>query len=352
MNFFSGIMMSQDKVAVVILNWNGAKMLRDFLPSVVCYSQSMAQVVVADNGSTDESAEVVAKEFPEVLWLPLDKNYGFAEGYNRALAQLETDYFVLLNSDVEVTEGWLSPLVDYMESHPGIAACQPKLMSWYHRKQFEYAGGAGGFIDYLGYPFCRGRVMGCVEDDRGQYDQVCSLFWATGAALMIRRADWISSGGLDGGFFAHMEEIDLCWRLRARGRGIVCVPSSRVYHLGAATLKRENPRKTYLNFRNNLLMIYKNASDTDLHKVLRWRWILDNVAALKFLLTGDLKNACAVVKARRDFHKLVPQYQQKRAENLAKTSLSTIPECMTKSLLLAYYLKGKRTFSALYASEK
>lgn len=344
--------MSPKKVAVVILNWNGAKMLCDFLPSVVRYSQPQVQVVVADNGSTDNSAEVVADRFPEVVWLQLDRNYGFAEGYNRALAQLEADYFVLLNSDVEVTEGWLSPLVDYMDTHPEVAACQPKLMSWHHKQQFEYAGGAGGFIDYLGYPFCRGRIMGCVEEDHGQYDQVCSIFWATGAALMIRRTDWISAGGLDGGFFAHMEEIDLCWRLRARGRGIVCIPESRVYHLGAATLKRENPRKTYLNFRNNLLMIYKNIPDKDLHKVLRWRGILDHVAMLKFLLSGDLKNARAVVNARRDFHKLMPEYLNKRVENMKKTSLTTIPECMTKSLLLAYYLKGKRTFSALYAREK
>lgn len=344
--------MSQNKVAVVILNWNGAKMLRDFLPSVVRYSQPLAQVVVADNGSTDESAEVVTRQFPEVLWLPLDKNYGFAEGYNRALAQLEAEYFVLLNSDVEVTDGWLSPLVEYMDAHPEVAACQPKLMSWHNRQQFEYAGGAGGFIDYLGYPFCRGRIMGSVEEDHGQYNQVCSIFWATGAAFMIRRTDWLSVGGLDGGFFAHMEEIDLCWRLRARGRGIVCIPSSQVYHVGGATLKRENPRKTYLNFRNNLLMIYKNATEKDVHTVLRWRWALDNVAMLKFLLTGDWKNAQAVVRARKDFHKLIPEYQKKRKENMDKACLSSIPECMHQSLLAAYYLKGKKTFSALFAGRK
>ncbi len=343
--------MKVPKVAVVILNWNGEAMLRQFLPSVVQYSTE-GTVVVADNGSDDGSARWVTQNCPSVIWLPLDRNYGFAEGYNRALSRLDAEYFVLLNSDVEVTEGWLVPLLTYMDAHPEVAACQPKLLSWHHRDRFEYAGGAGGFMDYLGYPFCRGRVMNSVETDSGQYDAPCSVFWATGAALMIRRSDWLEAGGLDGSFFAHMEEIDLCWRLRSRGRKIVCIPASRVYHVGGATLHRENPRKTFLNFRNNLLMIYKNVPEPSLQRVMRLRSLLDYVAMIKFLLTGDVKNARAVWQARQAFRRLKPDYCAVRAENMKKRSVSHIPECMTKSLVLSYYLRRERTFTALMADKR
>ena len=247
------------KISHVILNWNGSEMLRTFLPSVVEFSQQdEVEICVADNGSTDDSVEVVRREFPQVRLIELASNYGFADGYNRALQQVDAEYVVLLNSDVEVTPHWLVPLMKYMDHHPEVAACQPKIRSYRQRGMFEYAGAAGGYIDRYGYPFCRGRILDKVEKDGGQYDSVESVFWATGAALFIRLKDYREAGGLDGRFFAHMEEIDLCWRLRARGRGIVCIPQSEVYHVGGATLAKENPRKTFLNFRNNLLMLYKN----------------------------------------------------------------------------------------------
>ena len=261
-----------DKIAVVILNWNGCDMLRSFLPSVVRFSEVDGAVVyVADNGSTDASVAMLRREFPSVHLILLEENHGFADGYNLALKQVEAEYVVLLNSDVEVTEHWLVPLAEYMDAYPETAACQPKIRSWRNKGQFEYAGAAGGFIDRYGYPFCRGRIMGVVEEDKGQYDTVIPIFWATGAALFIRLADYREAGGLDGRFFAHMEEIDLCWRLRARGRQLACIPQSVVFHVGGATLKKENPRKTFLNFRNNLVMLYKNLPQEDLASVMRVR---------------------------------------------------------------------------------
>ena len=337
-----------DKVAVVILNWNGCGMLRRFLPGVVCHTEADGGVVwLADNGSTDDSVEMVSREFPSVRLIRLEENFGFAEGYNRALAQLEAEYIVLLNSDVEVTEHWLRPLVDYMDAHPEVAACQPKLLSHRHRNCFEYAGASGGFIDRYGYPFCRGRVMGVVEEDRGQYDKVVPVFWASGAALFIRRKDYWEAGGLDGQFFAHMEEIDLCWRLRARGRGLVCISQSVVYHVGAATLKRENPHKTFLNFRNNLLMLYKNLPQEELASVMRVRTLLDYLAVLNFLLHFQWSNVKAVLRARRAFHALKDSYAQIRAENMRRAVLDDIPERTTFSLLWAFYGKGKRRFTEL-----
>ena len=290
------------KLSVVILNWNGAEMLRTFLPSVVEYSAlDGVEICVADNGSTDESCQVVETEFPTVRLIRLGDNYGFAEGYNRALAQIASEYYLLLNSDVEVTQGWLSPLLDYMETHPEVAACQPKVLSQRDKQMFEYAGACGGFIDRYGYPYCRGRILGTVEKDCGQYNEVASLFWATGAALMVRSKDFQEVGGLDAAFFAHMEEIDFCWRLRSRGRGIVCIPQSTVFHVGAATLKKENPRKTYLNFRNNLLMLYKNLPESELRFVMCVRSVLDCVAAFQYLVKGDTANWRAVWKARHDY---------------------------------------------------
>src|SRR5574344_438895 len=261
-----------EKIAVVILNWNGAAMLRQFLPSVIRNSPEAA-VYVADNGSTDNSVEMLRNDFPTVRLVLLDKNYGFAGGYNNALKQIEATYYLLLNSDVEATPGWLVPMLDYMDAHVEVAACQPKLLSQKTKSVFEYAGASGGYIDRYGSPFCRGRVMGSVEEDRGQYDNIVPLFWATGASLLVRSVDYNSVGGLDDRFFAHMEEIDLCWRLRSRGRAIVCIPQSVAYHVGAATLKKENPKKTYLNFRNNLLMLYKNLPENELDKVMAVRQI-------------------------------------------------------------------------------
>ena len=321
-------------------------MLRAFLPSVVDYSPE-AEVIVADNCSTDASAQVMREEFPAVRYIQLEKNYGFADGYNRALAQVEAEYFLLLNSDVEVTQGWLAPMLEYMESHPGVAACQPKLLSYKNKKEFEYAGACGGFIDKYGYPYCRGRIFDTVEEDKGQYDSVAELFWATGAALMIRAEDYRAAGGLDGTFFAHMEEIDLCWRLRSRGRGIVCIPQSCVYHVGGATLNKSNPRKTYLNFRNNLLMLYKNLPENELRHVMFVRALLDYVAAFKSLLSGDAAGCRAVLQARRDFRRIKHDYSDLRRENLEKSVEADVKERTSFSILWKYYAGGRRLFSEL-----
>lgn len=334
------------QTAVVILNYNGAGMLRRFLPSVIEYSHE-ASIYVADNGSSDESCDVVRNEFPAVKLMVLDHNYGFAEGYNRALAQVDEEYAVLLNSDVEVTRGWLSPMTQFLDSNPEVAACQPKLLSFKQKDFFEYAGAAGGFIDKWGYTFCRGRIFNTVERDSGQYDDTTDVFWATGAALMIRNEVYKNNGGLDGRFFAHMEEIDLCWRLRSRGYRIACVPQSHVYHVGGATLKKENPQKTYLNFRNNLLMIYKNAPDCQLKKIMLFRKVFDNVAALKFLASGDYAAFKAVRKARRDFKAMRAGYDKARAKNMKLTVTTRIPEVLKSSILYKYYLGFKHTYSSL-----
>lgn len=342
-------MIITNKIAVVILNWNGLEMMRRFLPSVVACSQDDGLVIVADNGSTDNSLSMLAEEFPTVVRLPLAQNYGFAEGYNRALAEIDAPYYLLLNSDVEVSEGWLRPLLIYMESHPNVAACQPKLLSQTDKSKFEYAGACGGYLDRYGYPFCRGRIFGDVESDHAQYDTETSLLWATGAALLVRANDWNESGGLDARFFAHMEEIDLCWRLRSRGRKIACVPSSVVYHVGGGTLEAGNPRKTFLNFRNNLLMLYKNLPTDELTSVMRVRALLDWVAAMKFLLTSDLPNFKAVLRARKEYKMMRPNFEEDRKRNLSLSveGGKNIPERIAHSILFLYYLKGIKRFSQL-----
>lgn len=333
-------------VAVVILNWNGADMLRRFLPSVLRFS-SCADVVVADNASTDESLAFLSANYPAVRCIRLDKNYGFADGYNHALRQLDYPYYVLLNSDVEVTEGWLHILFSYMQSHPDVAACQPKLRCQWSPSEFEYAGAAGGYVDALGYPYCRGRLMDTVETDEGQYDEVASVLWATGAALMVRASDYWEAGGLDGRFFAHQEEIDLCWRLRSRGRGVVCVPQSVVYHLGGGTLPKDNPHKTFLNFRNNLLLLYKNLPESRLRPVMRWRFWLDALASLKFLLTLQWGSFCAVWKGRKAFYQMRHLFEPDRRVNLSKAVMVSVPEQSSFSLLWCYYVKGIRKWSDL-----
>lgn len=335
------------KIAIVILNYNGAAMLRRFLPSVIAGSGTDVEVIVADNASTDESLAVLYSEFPSVPLIKLEKNWGFAEGYNRALQNVDADYFLLLNSDVEVTDGWINPLLSTMEADRTIAACQPKLLDYKRKTHFEYAGASGGFIDRYGYPYCRGRIFDTVEEDRGQYNEPCDIFWATGAALMIRAEDFRSVGGLDGTFFAHMEEIDLCWRLRSRGRRIVCVPESVVYHVGGATLNYSNPRKTFLNFRNNLLMLYKNLPQRELASVMRVRCVLDYVAALKFLLTGCIGDFKAVINARREFKRIKSEYAAKRDENLAATLTEYIPERSRFSILWRYYACRCKHFAKL-----
>ena len=330
-------------ISVVILNWNGSAMLQRFLPSVIRYSEE-AEIIVADNGSTDHSIDLLQEKFPSVRILPFRENYGFAEGYNRAIQQIETPYVLLLNDDVEVTPHWLQPLLAFMNHHPEVAACQPKILSETHRELFEYAGACGGFIDHLGYPYCRGRIFNHVEKDRGQYDQVCPIFWATGAALLVRTDVFRKEGGLDKRFFAHMEEIDFCWRLRSRNYGIYCIPQSTVYHVGGGTLPKSHPRKTFLNFRNNLLMLYKNLPEERLNSTLRIRYFLDLVAALKMLLSGQVKESMAIVKALRTFFKIRHDFYRERKENLQKQQLKDIPEMRNESLLVAFYLKKKKKF--------
>jgi GT2 family glycosyltransferase len=336
------------KTAVVILNWNGSEMMRKFLPSVIEYSAGEdREVVVADNASTDDSLDMLAKKFPNIRRIMLDENYGFAEGYNLALAQVDAEYYVLLNSDVEVTPHWLDPLEAYLDEHTDVAACQPKMRSWHHREYFEYAGACGGYLDRYGYPFCRGRIMDTVEMDKGQYDTVADVLWASGAALFIRSIDYKMSGGLDARFFAHMEEIDLCWRLRCRGSRIVCIPQSVVYHVGAATLKRENPMKTFLNFRNNLIMLYKNLPADEIRSVMVIRRMLDYVAALSFICKGQFSNAWTIWRARRQYRHMRSLYKEVRRENLKKKSGLDIAERFKSSILVQYYLKGKKHFSQL-----
>ena len=334
------------RIAIVILNWNGADMMRRFLPSVVENSPE-ADVVVVDNGSTDDSLQYLETEMPQVRVIRLDMNYGFAEGYHRGLREVEAEYCLLLNSDVEVREGWLRPMLTYMDAHPEVAACQPKLLCQWAPDMFEYAGASGGYIDAYGYPYCRGRLFGTVEKDEGQYDDVASILWATGAALMIRSCDYWEVGGLDGRFFAHQEEIDLCWRLRSRGRGIVVVPQSVAYHLGGGTLPQGNPHKDYLNFRNNLLLLYKNLPDNRLRPVFRMRFCLDMLASLRFILRRQWGSFCAVWRARRDFRKMRPDFEKDRQENLRQTVLSPVPEQSSFSLLWQYYVKGQKTFDKL-----
>ncbi len=337
-----------DKVAIVILNWNGARMLEKYLPSVVRYSREEAAIYVADNASTDDSIELLEREYPEVKLIRLDRNWGFSEGYNRALAQVDAEYYMLLNSDVEVTHHWLTPLVEQLDSHPDIAACQPKLLSVFDHYCFEYAGACGGFIDRYGYPFCRGRIFQTVERDNGQYDYVDDVLWATGAALLIRAREYNKVGGLDGRFFAHNEEIDLCWRLRILGRRIVCVPDSQVYHVGGGTLPKVNPMKTFYNFRNNLTMLYKCLPDSELRHVMTVRWFLDYLAAWEMLLlehnVGEFR---AVYRARKAFRRWKHDFDDDRRSIQQSRIAQNIPEQRPFMLLWQYYAKGKKRFSDL-----
>ena len=336
------------KVAIVILNWNGQKMLAKFLPNVIEYSRQDAEIWVADNSSSDGSMHLLETQFPQVKTIVLEQNFGFAEGYNRALRQIEADYYVLLNSDVEVSHHWLTPLIEFMDSHPQVAACQPKLLAEYDKDSFEYAGACGGFLDKYGYPFCRGRIFGMVERDNGQYDYQQEILWATGACMMIRSADYWKAGGLDGRFFAHNEEIDICWRLRLMGRKIYCIPESEVYHVGGGTLPKSNPMKTFLNFRNNLTMLYKNLSDKELSHVMRVRWFLDYLAAFEMLLLqrnwGDFK---AVFKARKAFKEWRSSFDEERKRIQAQRVEEEIPQIFQTSILWQYYAKGVKNFKDL-----
>ena len=337
--------------SVIILNWNGEAMLRRFLPNVITNTQRTdVEIVVADNGSTDGSLAYLRTEPVRVI--ELGENFGFAEGYNRAIAQVDSDYVVLLNSDVEVTPCWLDTLLKYARTHEEVVALQPKVLSWYSKQdvlvgktqkvRFEHAGAAGGMIDCLGYPYCYGRLLTNLEEDNGQYDTPTPIFWASGACMFIRRDVYVKEGGLDSVFFAHQEEIDLCWRLHCRGYQIMSVPQSVVYHVGGGTLEYESPRKTFLNFRNNLLMLYKNLPPVQWLLVMLIRWPLDYVAALQMLLSGKWLNFKAVFQARCAFWRLRKQYKAIRAANLRKSEVLYPTTISKRSIIVDYYLLGKR----------
>lgn len=331
-------------IGVIILNWNGAKLLRRYLPSVVeNNNDQIADVVVVDNGSTDNSVEIIKSEFPTVKLLAFNENYGFAEGYNRAIRQLGYKYSLLLNSDVAVSPHWLEPLYEYLEENRDVAAVQPKILSDSDRISFEYAGACGGFIDKHGYPYCRGRVFDCVEKDNGQYDDVIEIFWATGAALFLRTDVYLEVGGLDKDFFAHMEEIDLCWRIHQKGHSIKVIPDSKVYHLGGGSLPASNPKKTYLNFRNNLFLLYKNLPKKRGRKILFIRRLYDTLAFFMFLAKFDMKNAKAVINAHNDFRKYRSRYDGIQPSHSIEGNF----HCFKKNIILSYYLQRKDTYKKL-----
>ncbi len=335
------------KVAIVILNWNGKKLLEQFLPIVIEHSQDIAEIVIADNDSIDDSIDFLKENYPFIRLILNKDNGGFAKGYNDALKHVDADYYILLNSDVEVTSGWIQPVIALMEMDRSIAACQPKMLAYNDRQKFEYAGAAGGFIDKWGYPFCRGRIFGTLENDMGQYDTDCEIFWASGACMFIRTEVFHQLKGFDEEFFAHMEEIDLCWRIRNAGFKVLFSQQSTVYHIGGGTLPKNNPRKTFLNFRNNLLMVYKNAPAKDLWKICLLRLILDGIAGIKFLLEGNGKDCIAVVKAHFYFYKNYRHINKKRKEVIKSSFDNSGNFIYPDSIVFNYYLKRKRTFISL-----
>ena len=334
------------KTEIVILNWNGAGHLRRFLPSVLASVPEGVGVVVADNGSTDDSLGVLEREFPAVGRIVLDRNYGFAGGYNRALEYLDADYFILLNSDVETPAGWVEPLVETLDRDRTVAAVAPKLLSLVEPARFEYAGASGGFIDYLGYPFCRGRILQCVERDEGQYDDARDVFWVSGAAFCCRADVFRALGGFDDDFFAHMEEIDLCWRMQLAGYRVRVVPQSTVYHLGGGTLTTDSPTKVFYNHRNNLAMLYKCASPVQRAVVAIVRPVLDLMAALSYLAQGRGDNFRAVFRAWRDFLRWHGSLSCKRKE-IRQQCRGTVAGKVYRGSVLLRYLLGRKTFGRM-----
>jgi len=340
------------KTAIVILNWNGLDFLKKFLGTVVRNSKDEGTIVcVADNGSTDGSPVWVADNFTEVKILKLNKNHGFAGGYNLALDQFEATYFVLLNSDIEVTENWLHPLVRLMDNNPDVASCQPKILSYYKKDHFEHAGAAGCFIDKYGFPFCRGRIINKIEKDNGQYDTPIDIFWSSGACMIVRSDAWKKCGGFDADFFAHMEEIDLCWRFHKAGYRVCYIPDSVIYHVGGGTLPYTSTLKTYLNFRNSLFLLYKNLPDNRFHTVLFIRKILDGFAATYFLCKGSFRSVKAVWKAHLDYYKAADQLKVKR-KSVKKLEIATAhAPVLNKSIVFEFYIKGKKTYNSMISQK-
>jgi GT2 family glycosyltransferase len=336
------------KVAIVILNWNGSKFLEQFLPSIVKYSNLPDnKIFVADNNSTDDSVGFIKKFYPQIEIVQLRKNYGFAKGYALSLPQISAQYYILLNSDVEVTPGWIEPIIELMDNDPQIAAVMPKIKSYYHREFFEYAGAAGGFIDKYGYPFCQGMILNVLEEDKGQYDQQKEIFWASGACMFLRASAYIMTGGFDGDFFAHMEEIDLCWRLKRLGYTIFYCPDSIVYHVGGGTLPNNNPRKLYYNYRNCLYLLFKNINKFEYVSVLLPRMMLDGLSATIYLFSGKFSFFMSVFRAHIRFYFSLKMLINKRRifnKIIAKKSVGQI---YNGSIILCFFLGRVRTFKDL-----
>ncbi len=342
-----------NKTVIVILNWNGLNYLKMFLGTVIEHSIDNDTVIcVADNGSTDGSPEWVRENFSDVKLIILDKNYGFAEGYNRAIEQLDAKYFLLLNSDIEVTEGWLHPLVSFMDNNPDVAACQPKILSYHQKDHFEHAGAAGCFIDKYGYPFCRGRIISEVEKDNGQYDSPINVFWSSGACMIVRSEAWKKCGGFDPDFFAHMEEIDLCWRFHKAGFRVCFLPDSVIYHVGGGTLPYSSPLKTYLNFRNSLFLLYKNLPDRKFKSVMFKRKLLDGLAAIFFLMKGSFESVKAVWNAHMDYYKAITLLKGKRKKVKELETRDSEIEVLNKSIVFEFYVKGNKTYTSLISKPK
>lgn len=335
------------KIAVVILNWNGKKFLEEFLPNIIEYSSPYAEVIVADNASSDDSVEFMKTHFPNIRVIINSENGGFSKGYNDALKQIDADYYCLLNSDIEVTPNWIEPVIKLMETDERIAVCQPKLRSFHEPEKFEYAGAAGGFIDKYGYPFCRGRLFTDMETDHGQYDDVREVFWATGACMFVKANLYHKYGGLDEDFFAHMEEIDFCWRMKNAGYKIMYCPDSVVFHVGGGTLPKKSSRKTYLNFRNNIMLLYKNLPKRRLLPVFFVRLILDIIAAIRFLFDSGFSDFWAVFKAHLHFYKSL-SYNIKKRERIPHRKVSMMYK---KNLVVSYYFKKIKHFSDIPTSD-
>ena len=328
------------KLAIVILNWNGQRFLEQFLPALIRHTPDFAEVIIADNASSDLSLAFLKEHYPQLRVIRNNENEGFSKGYNQALAQVDAEYYCLLNSDIEVTENWVEPVIKLMDTDQTIAAVQPKLLSYNEKNKFEYAGAAGGFIDFLGYPFCRGRLFEFLEEDKGQYNNTMEVFWATGAALFVRSKLYHQLGGLDEDFFAHMEEIDFCWRLMNHGYKIIVHPAATVYHVGGGTLPKNNALKTYLNFRNNLFLLLKNLPENKLFSVFFARFILDQLAALSFLAKGNIKDYFAVWKAQCHFLKSYKKMKAKR-DVISKYAYNKM---FPYSSVWARYFKFKKGF--------
>ncbi len=343
---------SHPSVAVVILNYNGRSILEQFLPSVTQFTPSNYRIIVADNGSLDASISFVKSTYPNLELIELAQNYGFAGGYNEALKQVETDYYVLLNSDVEVTENWIEPLVEVMKNDASIAAIQPKILAQKNKSNFEHAGAAGGYFDNLGYPFCRGRIIDFCEEDQGQYDTTQEIFWASGAAMLVRANLYHQLGGLDADYFAHMEEIDLCWRMKRAGFRILCVPTSKVYHVGGGTLAYDSPNKVYLNFRNSLTTLFKNEASLKLIWLFPLRLILDGMAGGLFLVQGKLSNIWAIIRAHFSFYgqffsTLKKRKQTKILIQKVKIGKPNLEGLYKGSIIINYYLRKIKKFSTM-----